>query len=267
MFDNTGIFSGIVLAHINPIHFASYVYARMNKPEMLDITQQDKFSLTREDVDGVGFVNITGPIIKNSSYWGYGSDAIVASLYNMYADKSIKTIIMRIDSAGGDAAAGFAIAQAVAVRNKPVIVHTDFAASAAYLSASPADEIIAAPQYSTIGGLGAIYIIEESNTENPKLRFIRSEISPKKNEDTEKALSGDYSGLQEKVNKWGEMIADAVAAYRYSKNDYREIKSYQEMFSGDVFVVKKAKELGLIDSTGNIEYAVRRAKKIEKYGK
>jgi len=266
MFDVKGIFAGMAIAHVNPEQLASEVLMRLTKQQSEALVPAP-FSLRQEEGRGIGFVSLIGPMMKNSSFFGYGADNVISQLYSLYSDSSVESIVMRIDSGGGEASAGFSIAQAVASRNKPIVVHTDYAASAAYLVASAADEIIVAPQYSQVGGLGAVYVIDVSQVETNKVKFIRSAISPRKNIGAEKALTGDYTEMQKTIDDWGAMLADTIAKYRFRSDNYRNVERFSEIMSGDIFNVEQAKALGLADSVGNIEYAIRRAKKINKYAK
>jgi protease IV len=114
----------------------------------------------------VGVVLVDGAIVDGPSEafpFGFGSlagsDTLVAALDELRRDRSVRAVVLRVNSPGGSAFASDVIARAVRqVRQagKPVVVSMgDMAASGGYYIAAPADLILAEP--STLSGSIGIF--------------------------------------------------------------------------------------------------------------
>ncbi|HEX5885451.1 MAG TPA: S49 family peptidase, partial [Pyrinomonadaceae bacterium] len=87
-----------------------------------------------------------------------GSDTVVKALNDAAADKSIKAVVLRVDSPGGSGLASDIIWRAVEAANqkKPVVVSmSDVAASGGYYISASASRIIAQPSTIT-GSIGVV---------------------------------------------------------------------------------------------------------------
>jgi signal peptide peptidase SppA len=113
--------------------------------------------------DGVAVITIVGSLVNRGAWIGASSgmtsyEGISAQIRDAVDDPSVQTILLDIDSPGGEATGMFATAQVVAAANrvKPVIAFVnDMAASAAYGIASAAREIIVSPT-SIVGSIGVV---------------------------------------------------------------------------------------------------------------
>lgn len=98
------------------------------------------FSIAGRDRGEVAIVKIEGMIVK--------PDRFVRQMENLRKDKSVKALVLRIDSPGGAVAAGQEMTSEVKrfVASRPVVVSMgNVAASAGYYIASAANYIIASP--------------------------------------------------------------------------------------------------------------------------
>ena len=126
-------------------------YARVPASE-LDIRNKSRIAV----------INLSGVISSGSDseqpYLGkiLGASTAVKNLQRAAASKSIKAIVLRIDSPGGSATASDEIWQAIraAAKKKPVIASvSDYGASGGYYIAMAADTIIVNPN-SLVGSIG-----------------------------------------------------------------------------------------------------------------
>ena len=112
-----------------------------------------------------------------------GAKDIIDEIENAVNDENVIGIIVRIDSPGGDAAAGSRINQALmlAQRAKPVVTSmSDVAASAGYLIAAGTEHILALPNTIT-GSIGVFSLAFSGEHLAQKLGVFAKELSPIKN--------------------------------------------------------------------------------------
>lgn len=110
---------------------------------------------------GVSIISIVGTLVNRGSWIGTHSGAVSyeglsAQLRDAEADPAIHTVLLDIDSPGGEATGMFMLAQQIRNMSTKVVVYVnDVAASAAYGIASAADEIIVSPT-SIVGSIGVV---------------------------------------------------------------------------------------------------------------
>jgi signal peptide peptidase SppA len=113
--------------------------------------------------DGVAVIPIVGTLVQRADWMdamsgmvGYGQ--IERMFVSALDDPQVKEILLEIDSPGGEVAGAFDMADRMyeARGQKPMTaIATELAASAAYLIASAADEIVV-PRTGTVGSIGVV---------------------------------------------------------------------------------------------------------------
>lgn len=197
----------------------------------------------------VGVIEVAG-IIKSSKL-------INEQLKDFRDDRSIKAIVLRVDSPGGGVGPSQEIHAEVkkTVGEKPVVVSmASVAASGGYYVAAPASRIVANPGTIT-GSIGVI--MEFTNVEelfdkiglgsqvvkSGPYKDIGSPVRPMVDE--------DRRILQQLIDDVHLQFVDAVAAGRKLE---REI--VLKLADGRIYTGRMALEMGLVDDLGNLEYAV-----------
>jgi ClpP class serine protease len=138
---------------------------------MDDMNEQDEAPDDLDDIDGVGIINITGPL----TYKTTGFEALCGGCsYEMIleqADDLIEmgatSIVMVFDSGGGEAYGCFESANTLRsmcdAANVPLYAYVDgMCASAAYGLACVADEIVM-NQYADVGSVGVLVALMDSS--------------------------------------------------------------------------------------------------------
>lgn len=146
---------------------------------------------------------------------------------------------------------------ALSVRNKPVVAHTYFAASAAYGTAAGADEIISLSEASRVGSIGAVVSLNRLALEEYANQWldIYGKNAPNKNREFRAMQNGDFGPLQQVVNDATDMFQAKIKALRPLRGNDQKIT---DTISGDMFTGTESKRRGLIDGIGGIEYALKR---------
>jgi signal peptide peptidase SppA len=113
--------------------------------------------------DGTAVIPVVGSLVNRGGWIGANSgmtsyEGLSAQLRDAEADADVSSILLDIDSPGGEATGMFAVAEQVRLvgRTKPVTAFVnDMAASAAYGIASAASEIVVSPT-SVTGSIGVV---------------------------------------------------------------------------------------------------------------
>ena len=157
------------------------------------------------DFNGLGIININGPILKNSGGSTMGMKDVSSLMMKMSSDNRVKGFIIKVDSGGGASSAVQIMVDTIneIKQTKPVIALIEkggIAASAAYGIISAADKIYVESEDSIVGSLGTMFQMagREANSEdNTGLKYIRlyATKSVSKNEATEEALNKDNYSL------------------------------------------------------------------------
>ncbi len=194
-----------------------------------------------------------------------GSDTIAEQFRRARDDRSIRAVVLRVDSPGGAAFASEVIRREAELTRhaKPVVVSmSDVAASGGYWIAASADKIVAEPGTIT-GSIGVItgkfnlrglfdklgvsldYV---PTTENSTLDWPFQNFTPAQREIIQRLMRDTY----------GEFLR-LVAEGRHMK-----VEAVDQIAQGRVWTGERAKKLGLVDELGGLHTAIALAKQLAK---
>jgi signal peptide peptidase SppA len=209
--------------------------------------------------NGVAIVEIRGTLSKYERY-GFGPSTIMLTdlIQRATIDPSVKTIILWIDSPGGEVAGTIELANAVqdATKSKPVFAMVDgLCASAAYLVASQATKIFVTTHMDLIGSMAVFMLSIDSSRMLDQLgiKVIRIRSGDLKGIGNGVAISDDERDyLQSLVDQQAEAFASYVAAGRGKKRS-----DVQPLMTGAIWTATEAGKLGLIDGISSIKQLIR----------
>ena len=195
-----------------------------------------------------------------------GSDTMVKALNDARDDKSIKAIVLRVDSPGGSGLASDVIWHAVGAANKvkPVVVSmSDVAASGGYYISASASKIVAEPSTITgsIGVVGGKPVVKGLYD---WLGFTNEYVLRGKNagmfRETEKFSPDERKKFEDwlKTTYYSDFVPK-VAQGRNKNADYID-----SVGQGRVWTGSQGKERGLVDEFGGLDRAVEVAKQLAK---
>jgi len=197
----------------------------------------------------IGVVTLSGPIMD--------SREVLADLDGFNRDRSIKAIILRVDSPGGSVGPSQEIYREVnrISKNKPVVASFgSVAASGGYYASAGATRIVANPGTIT----GSIGVIMEFFRFKSLLEKIGVELEVLKTGEF-KDIGSPHRDLTERDREIiGHLIGDIQEQFVTDVAAGRglELEKVLEIADGRVFSGAKAKELGLVDELGNFQDAV-----------
>lgn len=195
-----------------------------------------------------------------------GSDTLSKALNDAAADKTIKAIVMRVDSPGGSGLASDIIWRAVEQANqkKPVVVSmSDVAASGGYYISASASKIIAQPSTIT-GSIGVV-------AGKPVMRGFYDWLGIS----NEYVLRGKTAGMFRETEKFSDeeraKFIDWIRTTYYrdfvpkvAKGRGKDPEFIDSVGQGRVWTGGQAKNHGLVDDFGGLDKAIEVAKQLAK---
>lgn len=219
--------------------------------------------------ESVAIVPIHGTMMKYGTYCAYGTTEMADLIYEAANNPNISGIVLDMDSGGGavDAIAPLTAAIEYSKKNgKAVVALCDLCASANYYTAIYCDEIIASNDISAeFGSIGVMMSFADYTKYYEdlgiKIHTVYSDLSNYKNAPFEAAKAGKYELVKaEELNPLAIRFQDSVRERRKGKLD----EKVEGILSGRMFYANDALKYGLIDSIGDKQFAVQRAREISR---
>lgn len=220
-------------------------------------------------------INIKKNVPKDKSgnviavYYAYGeidgmaddegiiSKKVIKDLRNLRADKSVKAVVMRVNSPGGSAFGSEQIWHEVSLlkEQKPVIVSMgDYAASGGYYISCAADSIVAQPTTLT-GSIGIFGMLPNVKGLTDKIGLSFDVVKTNKFSDLGalgRGMNDDEKSLvQMSVNNGYQLFLTRCASGRNMS-----IEEIEKIAEGRVWTGETAKRLGLVDELGGLDKAI-----------
>jgi len=245
---------------------------RLRKVSMSDYRRVEPESLGLNDGERIAIIFAAGPINPGSSSDGtfggeqtIGSDTVVRALNEARENKSVKAIVLRVDSPGGSIYPSDLIWRAVeeAKKKKPVVISmSDLAASGGYYVSMGANRIVAHPLTLT-GSIGVFAYKPVMKGFYDWVGVSSEYVTRGKNagifRETEQFTPDERKTFEGIINHyyWDEFLPK-VAQGRKLPN----VEAVHEVAQGRVWTGAQAKERGLVDEFGGLDRAVEVAKEL-----
>jgi protease-4 len=217
--------------------------------------------------DAVGIVKVEGVIMPgeapipspfSSDSGGAYSQEVIENLKNAEANKSVKAIILFVDSPGGSVFASDEIALQIKQMTKPVITAMgSLAASGGYYIAAPTQEIWASPHTLTcsIGVISQFLNLEEFAQE-----YGITAITVKSGQfkDTGNPFR-EFTPEDEAL--WQAIINEAYGSFVKIVADGRQMseEEVRQIADGRICTGQQAQTMGLVDNLGYLPEVIKRA--------
>lgn len=211
-------------------------------------------------------LRMSGVMTADDQLCSDGIQTLSDTLYAAYNNDNIDGILLEVNSGGGESTAGYILKNALADKNKPVVVHAMTLGSAALLGTLPASEIIAAGESAKIGSIGSYLSVNNKFLSWYKDNYtdIYATQSTDKNADFRSLIEGNSAPIQKMIDKSAKMFQDNVAKSRTLKGNEEKISS---TLAGGMFDAVDARSRGLVDGIGSYNYALKRLKSHISYNK
>ena len=195
------------------------------------------------------------------------TNQLIGLLLYLSSEDAKRDVFLYVNSPGGSPVQSHMIyklirEQAKENKKKVIVFAEDVAASGGYLIACAGDEIYA-NQSSIIGSIGVIFSSFGFKDLIKKIGVDRRVYTAGKNKSTLDPFLEEKPEDIERLKKIQlEIHQDFIEVVEESRKNKLNKNSGVELFSGEFWSGKKAKELGLIDEIGNLNQVLR-----EKFGK
>jgi protease IV len=240
-----GIFLGVAIV------FFAFAFFGLTTT-LMSVNESDSYEESNgSGSDRVAIVDIDDVIVQ--------SDEIIRELRRYAGRSNVKAIVLRMDSPGGAVAPSQEIYQEVrriVESGTPVVVSmSSVAASGAYYIACGASRIVANPGTIT-GSIGVISEFTSYKLLMDKIGIENTTVKSGKYKDvgnpSREMTDEDYDHLQGLVNDIYEQFVDDVARSRKLPLD--TVRNYAD---GRVYTGRQARAIGLIDTLGTMQTAIR----------
>ena len=209
--------------------------------------------------DKVAVLYLEGEISDESGDGIVGKD-VIKTLKKIRKDKSIKALVLRVNSPGGSADASEQIwraVQKIKADSIPVVVSMgDYAASGGYYISCGADYIFAEPTTIT-GSIGIFGTVPNVNKLRDKVGLDIDGVKTNQHSDLEANMfykgmnAEEHALMQTMVERGYDLFTRRCAEGRHMSQD--AIKAIGE---GRVWLGTKGVEIGIVDELGNIDNAI-----------
>jgi protease-4 len=216
--------------------------------------------------DRIAFVVAEGTIVRGDPETSNAGDGLESEQFDKMLervshDSSIKAVIVRINSPGGEVTASDDMWRAMneLKRRKPVVISmSDDAASGGYYMAMAGAPIIAYPGTFT-GSIGVVFGKPNLHGLYDKLGISKDAVSRGRfaliDSDYESLSDAGRQKLREGIDSDYQQFVGRVAASRH-----KPVDAIQAVAQGRVWMGDQAKANGLVDALGGIDRAIEMAK-------
>jgi protease IV len=194
-----------------------------------------------------------------------GSETLIEYIRRARSDRSVRAIVLRIDSPGGSASASDAIWRELMITrtqrsDRPIVASmSDLAASGGYYIAMPAQTIVAQPSTLT-GSIGIFGGKFATGGLYEKLGARTDSVSNGKNAEINSPLrpynADERKEVRDQLQAFYDQFVEKVAASRGSTPE-----KIDQVAQGRVWTGRQAKGNGLVDELGGLAAAVSIAKR------
>ena len=198
---------------------------------------------------------------------GITSQSMIRSIKQIRDDNSIKGVILRVDSPGGDAIASDEILREMKLlsKKKPVVISmSDVAASGGYYIAMTGDPVLAYPGTIT-GSIGVIFGKANLRGLYDKVGITKETLIRGKNA----AIDSEYTALSpEGRKKLKEGIDDIYHTFlgHVATARKKPMTEIEDLAQGRAWLGSQAKSRGLIDELGGLDRSLELVKEKAKIG-
>lgn len=220
-----------------------------------DDTDPDDRPYTVEN--GIAIIEITGPMLKRSSWWYSSTGTVMLRKYirRAAADADVAAILIVVDSPGGQVSGTYDLAQEIANAGlkKPVMTYgEDQICSAAYWAGSQASDGLWCNQTCSVGSVGTLLVMEDSSkmAEEFGVRVVVIGSGEYKGIGVDGAPLTDkqVAYLRKQVLALNAQFTGAVQSARSLSAD-----KMTEVAKAGVFIGEAAVDIGLVDGIATLD--------------
>lgn len=229
---------------------------------------RDQSGTTIAVVVGEGAISRGGSIQPFSDEEGIRSGPFTRLLKDVGEDKSVRAVILRINSPGGDAIASDEILHGVRLlsKKKPTVISmSDLAASGGYYMAMSGDPVVAYGNTIT-GSIGVIYGKANLKGLYDKLGMDTDVITRGRFAEIDASYKPMTETERQKLREGIDFVYSSFLS-RVSEGRRRSVDQIKPLAEGRAWLGSQAKVNGLVDEIGGLDRAIELLRERAKIGK
>jgi protease IV len=241
--------------------------------KMMQILSGETAKKSSSDKPKIAIIFASGMIMpgksSSSSVFGastLGSDTVIKQLHEVEQDKTVKAIVLRVDSPGGSALASDLIWRETVRIEKPIVASmSDVAASGGYYISAGCDKIFAEPGTIT-GSIGVVGGKLAIGGLMDKIGLTTDTVTVGKNATIFSAIKPFSPAEKAAVRR---LMEDTYRQFlsKTAQGRKMEVAQVEKLAGGRVYTGRQAKQNGLIDELGTLDDAVAAAKELAGLGR
>jgi ClpP class serine protease len=220
---------------------------------------------TRTNNGSVFVLPIEGALMANDYCGSMGTESMSRLLKAAYKDNSIDGIVLKWKSPGGSVDGTEDFSNTIAEKTKTVLSWVRMGCSAAYWAMSPSSEIMISGETAMVGSIGTMSTMRDTRASEEKRGYKEvvtfASRSIHKNRSAMDALDGKPEAyITEILDPLNAAFENAVLKNRAGKIDLKK----EDVGTGKVYIGSNIINVGLADSKGSIEDAIKRSIQLAK---
>lgn len=240
----------------------------IEKKQLLLINDYSSASINKSVKNKIAVCYLQGsitPKIASQLPEGINSDKVQNIIEQIQKDKSIKAVVLRINSPGGSALESDIIYKKMEQLKSqlPIVVSMGgVAASGGYYISAPADYIVADP-FTITGSIGVIQLLPDATELGKKIGINNQTIAYGKFADAYNFLTPPSSELLVSLQRSSDNVYNEFKqrVVKYRKIDYDELEN---LAGGRIWSAEDAMQNHLIDQVGSLNDAIMKAAELAK---
>ena len=234
--------------------------------KMMQMLSGEAAKKPASDKPKVAVIYAAGLIVTGKSSGGgllgegvMGSDTVVKHLRQAEKDKTVKAIVLRVDSPGGSALASDLIWRETVRIEKPIVASmSDVAGSGGYYISVGCDKVFAEPGTLT-GSIGVVGVKLAFGGLMDKLGLTTDTVTVGKHG----TINSPYRPYTDEEKAAMRRIMEEIYRQfvdRVAKGRKMEVSKVEKLAGGRIYTGRQARELGLVDELGTLRDAIAAAK-------
>jgi len=215
-----------------------------NRGEIFDFPddQEQGNPFDQWQTGSVAIIPLSGIMLKESYWWGYGVDDVARIISLAYQSDKISAVIIKANTPGGSTDSLYMIQEVLSEKIKPTYGYIDgMCASCGYIAMSYTDKLYAINKMVSVGGIGvyARMIVPNNQNSSYKVVEVYPDASKDKNLEVREAIKGNDKLMKEELEKLAIYLQDTVKANRPGISG--------DTMTGKLYYGYEAQQLGMID--------------------
>lgn len=212
-------------------------------------------------INSVAIIPVSGPITKYNGECGEpGSIQLSNYIMEMNKRDNVGSIVMLVDTPGGEARAANAFVSAIQKSSKPILSYIDgMSASLGVWLTSASDEVYFSSKMDQLGSVGSYCTLLDYSgyleKAGIKMHQIYAPQSIDKNKDYKDAIAGDYSAIEDDLKIH---VDEFISFVKTSRGD-KAASNESAWGTGKMFYADEAAKLGLADGIKSFEQVISKA--------